>query len=114
MPKIGGRFEYDPESGQLEVWSSTGSHQVFATTVDGDDILRFMRGAVPIAYTGGRATKNSNYTWAEQLAGLSPEQVAAWERDSGRTARAPSGAAAKAGLNLNDVEMDDLLKAILS
>lgn len=66
MSKIGGRFEFDSASGQLEVWFTTGTHCILGPEQTFDKVLR---GEIPIKETGGQATAKSKLTWHQQLEG---------------------------------------------
>lgn len=101
--KIGGRFEFDPESGEVQVWFSTGGHRVFDAGADAYDLLKAFRGEVPIRLTGGRATQKDPRTWREQLDGKEADR---WLKANAKAAKPVVG-------QLSDEEFSKLMEGIL-
>ena len=65
--KIGGRFEFDPATGVVDIWFSTGGHRSYDSGTEPTAILKAFRGEIPIRLTGGAAVKNDQRLWREQL-----------------------------------------------
>lgn len=74
IPLIAGRFTYDPATKQLHlVFNGSGR----STVIYDADFEKQARGEVQIQHTGGRACKDDERTWAQQLSETLNEEATA-------------------------------------